>query len=348
MFFRTYQRYAWGTNKTREDERFFHMQMGFSSEGANICNLVKEARREQNFDQDVILNHTKLNEEIGDTLWYLSALHTVAGKNFGDALGMSNFEELDTWAKERPAAKQIKATQNLYSSHTKLAGQIDHLKQYFPANAANDYLKNLAQFAHVCGTSLNEAADHNLQKISDRYAQPEQLHWPDAHEFAFMGRKAFDFSINGDTVTMSSDGKIIGDPLTSQVREDDGFNTHDIVHLSLATYLDWSPVLRKLTNTRRDDDTLDGARHYLTEENIVQNVWRFQEENPNRHGLGWDLLTNISDSVAKHPEANKITLAQWENAIKIGVDNANKLAANKGGRVVCDFVSKQMTLNLVA
>src|SRR5690606_16455702 len=68
-------------------------------------------------------------------------------------------------------------------------------------------------------------------------------------------------------------GEAIGDPLTDNNYEDDGYRFHDIFHFGYLANLGWSPVLRKLLNKKRKSNSLideneDGARAQIIEELI--------------------------------------------------------------------------------
>lgn len=340
MLLTTYQKCAWETNKTREDHRYFHMQMGFLDESSHICGMVKEARREQDFVHDVDLNRDALLAEIGDSLWYLSALHSVRDIPFGQDMSAPSFGALDNWAAMQLPLPQIDATRALYQSVLVTASALNTEDENtpFPSQQVTQHLMHLARFCHSQGLSLNMAADHNLQKIYGRYA--EDISWP-KNGFAAMKSLSLDFHYNAQQVTVTTGNEILGDPLTSQVQNDDLFNYHDGLHLAFATYLGWSPVLRKLTGLRRND-VFDGARHVCNEEAIIDDIWTEIRKNPNRSGPGWNMLVEIADKFSEHPEAGKFTYGQWEQAIRKGLDISRQLITNKGGHVTCDFIHKEM------
>lgn len=338
MLFATYQKCAWATNKTREDHRYFHMQMGFLDESAHICGIIKEARREQNFQHDVTLDQQSLMTEIGDSLWYLAALHSLAGQNLGSGMAVSSFHALDQWATIQPPLSQIDATQLLYRSTLHTASALEQHSP-FPTNQCNSHLQALALFCRSQNINLGDAAEYNLQKIYGRYQR--DMIWPE-NGFAFMKSLSVDFHQNAEQVTVKIGSNILGDPLTSQVTQDDSFNYHDSLHLAFATYLGWSPVLRKLTQTRRDD-ILDGARHTCNEEAVIDDIWKDMHRNPHYSGPGWNRLVTISDTFATHPEAGLLSVGQWEHAIKKGLEISAHLIKNGGGHVVCDFMTQNMT-----
>jgi hypothetical protein len=48
-------------------------------------------------------------------------------------------------------------------------------------------------------------------------------------------------------------GHRLGDDLTDNARDDDGYRFHDVMHLANVANLGWSPVLRKMMGRRRRD-----------------------------------------------------------------------------------------------
>src|SRR5258706_8460255 len=55
-------------------------------------------------------------------------------------------------------------------------------------------------------------------------------------------------------VAMEMDGQPLGDPLTDNAYEEDGYRYHDIFHLGYVAVLGWSPVMRKLMGRKRKKD----------------------------------------------------------------------------------------------
>src|SRR5206468_12617620 len=66
----------------------------------------------------------------------------------------------------------------------------------------------------------------------------------------------------------------VGDPLTDNAWQDDGYRFHDVFHLAHMAVLGWSPIMRSLLKRKRKskpdvDEVEDGARAKVVEEAIA-------------------------------------------------------------------------------
>lgn len=144
---------------------------------------------------------------------------------------------------------------------------------------------HVAAVATVYNTALDEVIDFNVNKINQLFnldgEPPTPLHdrgrtVPSSQRFP----RQFDISfvsVGEGRLQMYYDGMRLGDELTDNYREDDGYRFHDIMHLSNAAKLGWSPVLRSLMGRKRKydpevDSTEDGARARIVEEAVVKAV----------------------------------------------------------------------------
>ena len=76
---------------------------------------------------------------------------------------------------------------------------------------------------------------------------------------------------------MYHQGRPLGDDLTDNAYEEDGYRFHDVMHLANAACLRWSPVMRKLLKRKRKssyetDEVEDGARAEIVEELVVKAI----------------------------------------------------------------------------
>src|SRR5690606_18663502 len=74
-------------------------------------------------------------------------------------------------------------------------------------------------------------------------------------------------------VINNSTGQQLGDDITDNSHQDDGYRFHDVFHFGYVAYLGWSPVVRKLMGIKRKsnnkmDEVEDGARAAIIEELI--------------------------------------------------------------------------------
>ena len=78
---------------------------------------------------------------------------------------------------------------------------------------------------------------------------------------------------------MYLNGRQLGDDLTDNTYDEDGYRFHDVLHLANVAHLSWSPVMRSLMKLKRKDDrnplldvVEDGARAKIVEEAILKVV----------------------------------------------------------------------------
>jgi NTP pyrophosphatase (non-canonical NTP hydrolase) len=230
------------------------------------------------------------------------------------------------------------------------------------AEDLGDLLWYIANVATKFGLDLDEVAQANLRKVNDRWtlhSKPSQQSLFDSHSRQFLDEDAtptqqlprkFTVEINevqeGDSVRVivSRDGKQIGNDLTDNAYEDDGYRFHDVFHLSYAAVLGWSPITRKLLDVKRrdnekTDEVEDGARARIIEELISQLVFTYAREHNFLEGvnsLDYHLLKTIQSLVADR-EVRIRSAAEWETAIIRGYRVWRDIRANRRGFVDVDL-----------
>lgn len=181
-------------------------------------------------------------------------------------------------------------------------------------------------------SSLFDADASHL--LDEEYEKPEQLPREFSVKFAEVTKD------DGVRVITTMDGKQIGDTLTDNAYDDDGYRFHDVFHLSYAAILGWSPIIRKLLGVKRKsmpdvDEVEDGARARIIEELISQLVFTYAREHNYLEGVGsvdYHLLKTIHSLVADR-EVNVRSLAEWEQAIFAGYTVWRELRDHRGGTV---------------
>jgi hypothetical protein len=138
----------------------------------------------------------------------------------------------------------------------------------------------------------------------------------------------------------------IGDRLTDNRTEPDGYRFHDVFHLAYIAHLGWSPVIRGLLKLKRKgdkdlDENQDGARAMIIEEGIA--TWIFNHahrrdyyENTAVGKLEYGLLKQVSDMVDGY-EVAACPLWQWEKAILEGFKVFRQLRDAGSGIVKVDM-----------
>jgi NTP pyrophosphatase (non-canonical NTP hydrolase) len=143
----------------------------------------------------------------------------------------------------------------------------------------------------------------------------------------------------------------IGDRLTDNAYDDDGYRYHDVFHLAYATVLGWSPVLRKLMDRKRHSNTVvdeveDGGRAQVIEEAVSAYVYQYAVAHAKLEGitmLDYSLLRTVKD-LTKGLEVGRSTFRDWERAIIAGFQVWRGLVRKRNGIVVCDLSSGSITL----
>jgi hypothetical protein len=215
-----------------------------------------------------------------------------------------------------------------------------------------DVLWYLSTIATQNDLTLEDVAIKNLSKIHDRFLiddilaykdfdknYPENERFPEEFEIEFVS--FIEDSKNKIKIIDKRDGNAIGDPLTDNAYDDDGYRFHDIFHYGYLAVLGWSPVLRKLLNKKRKsnpivDENEDGARAQITEELVSLFIYQ--------HTLDHDLLKyskSVDSGIIKKvkslvvkTEVQECSGKQWEHAILNSYAIFNKLRENNGGRVI--------------
>ncbi len=220
------------------------------------------------------------------------------------------------------------------------------------AEELGDVLWYLSTIASQNNLTLEDIATQNLAKTHDRFLAgddslykdfdleyPKEERFPEEFEIEF--RSYTEDGKNKLQIIDKRDDQPIGDPLTDNTYEDDGYRFHDIFHYGYLAVLGWSPVLRKLLKKKRKsdpaiDENEDGARSQITEELVSLYIYH--------HALDHDLLKyskSVDSGIIKKvknlvmkTEVNECSGKQWEKAILASYQIYNQLRENNGGRVL--------------
>lgn len=201
-----------------------------------------------------------------------------------------------------------------------------------------DVLWYLANIATRLDLSLSEIASKNLHKTNERW--PIAGDAPDFFLFFDEGclpserlPRSIDIRIyeieKGRKAHMQiyPDGKQLGDPLTDNAYDDDGYRFHDVMHLANMAVLGWSPVMRSLLKLKRKslpkvDEVEDGARAIILEELVIAFVYSNARERcyyDNIKHLDSELLSTIK-RIVSHLEVGNRRTKDWERAIVKGYE----------------------------
>jgi len=218
------------------------------------------------------------------------------------------------------------------------------------------YIANLATKYHL---SLSLIAQNNLAKAKDRFIPPKDppelfdVDFPEAEQLP----RSFELTLAERTldgqqrvVLLDSSGEPVGNSLTDNAYDDDGYRYHDVFHLAYAAILGWSPVTRKILGKKRKsnqtvDEIEDGGRARVIEEAIAAAAYEYASrhhflEGANR--IDWELLRSIKRLTANWEVAARGT-AEWEKAILTGFEVWRKVRTSNGGCIRGDLQKRSFT-----
>ncbi|WP_437914808.1 MazG nucleotide pyrophosphohydrolase domain-containing protein [Sorangium sp. So ce302] len=229
------------------------------------------------------------------------------------------------------------------------------------AEELGDILWYVANVATKNDLSLETIAHKNIEKTRDRWVgeSPAAVLFDDACEPHQQLPRSFAYiiayrEVNGahKVVLLDPDdptGQPVGDPLTDNAYEDDGYRFHDVLHLANAAVLGWSPVLRSLLKRKRKDmpkvdEVEDGGRAAVIEEAIAALVYEYAVRHNFLAGVervDWDLLLTIKRLTA-NLEVRVRSEAEWERAILLGFRVWRAVRENNGGLVRGDLGARSL------
>jgi len=216
-----------------------------------------------------------------------------------------------------------------------------------------DVLWYLTSLAMQFGIPLKEIAQENAAKAEALYTEgtvnkfdksfPKDERLPRQFSVDFYERPLE----KGLYVKISVNGVVVGDALSDNAHNDDGYRFHDAFHLAYAAVLGWSPVCRALLRCKRKsipkiDEVEDGQRAIIVEEAISVLVFNQAEENDwyrEQSAIGLGTLKMIR-RMARGLEVKACTAKQWQDAIYQGYVVFRNLREHHGGRVNVDLDSQ--------
>lgn len=230
----------------------------------------------------------------------------------------------------------------------------------FPARVQEelgDILWYIANIATKFGLSMSEVASVNLDKTADRWSGRHSLPLPFDDGATEQERFPRRFSIelaevhSGGKLKIrcSMDGVTIGDDLTDNAYDDDGYRFHDVFHLAYVAYLGWSPVIRKLMERKRRSDPLkdeveDGGRAQVVDEAVSALVFEYARHHRWLNGvdhIDYELLKTVKGLTA-HLQVNQRTMKDWQDAILNGFRVWRQIRASRGGVIHIDMDERSM------
>ena len=322
----------------------------FGEVGGILAALKKQVREPAGYSYDEVVE-----EEFGDALWYFAALCRRLSIPMQSVVGHESDQEMHSVSPlENPG--RLTATENRERRRTaaliKLGttaaallrisvpddGDIDLLREFWTC-----YLAAL----QVSDLKLHVVAMRNLCKARGRFLEPDLSSLPTFDgDFPADERlpECFEITIrqrqSGQT-NLQWNGVFIGDPLTDNIEDHDGYRYHDVFHLAHAAILHWSPTFRSLIKHKRKtnpdvDEAQDGGRAIVVEEGLT--AWIFSRAKQLRYferdsSVSFDVLKTVQQFVRGY-EVDKCPLNLWETAIIEGYKVFRQVRDNDGGIIV--------------
>lgn len=307
-----------------------------------------------------------VEEEFGDALWYLTALcrrlDVRVDELFGEVTGGADYTT------SVAANDLLQSPISHVATPLTVPGLDTALLQLgesaagllvFRTSRENARTK-LATFAGGYQRALSaaqvtfaEVVHKNITKTRGRFINPDYASLPTFdHDFQEEEQLPahFEMTINqrsSGRSYMQWNGVYIGDPLTDNIRDPDGFRFHDVFHFAHAAILHWSPTFRALIKHKRKsapkvDEAQDGGRAIVVEEGLTAWVFaRAKELNyfEGQESVSFDLLKTVQQFVAGY-EVEACPLRLWEIAILEGYKVFREVRAHSGGDIVADRTSR--------
>jgi NTP pyrophosphatase (non-canonical NTP hydrolase) len=216
-----------------------------------------------------------------------------------------------------------------------------------------DVLWYVAAIARRANLDLDTVAQLNLRKTADRWTQAcalSSVSFDEGYDATERLPRRFVAEFNdtqersGCRMSLIIDGQQVGNMLTDNSYESDGYRFHDVFHLCYATMLGWSPVLRANLKRKRKsnpkvDEVEDGGRAIAIEEGLSALIFANAEKHSFFEGvtaLDWSMLRTCHE-MTESLEVGIRSLYEWEQAILKGYEAWRGVVRNRGGRLECDM-----------
>jgi len=221
-----------------------------------------------------------------------------------------------------------------------------------------DILWYLAAITRRFGLSLESIAVANLEKTRSRWLFGEdQALFDEGMTPAEQLPRQFVATLRDSTdeegklwMNMVFNDEPLGAELTDNAHDPDGYRFHDILHLSFAAVLGWSPVVRALLKRKRKsnariDEIEDGGRAIAIEEGIAALIFTYATDHSLLDGvetIDWGILRTCH-TMSAGLEVRQRPLFDWERAI-LSAFRAWREGIKQGGvRVVGDLEKRTFT-----
>lgn len=301
-------------------------------------------------------------EEFGDTLWYLAALcrrlQIPLDELFAEATSAEHFKRVGTASDlVNGAVAHVVVPISTYTMDTalfRLGRSAAALLDCTPdRSAVVSFARSYVDALHAAQLIFSDVARGNLRKARGAFLDPIPGDLIDFDEgFGIEEQLPRDFKVRvnergSGRSYLQWNGVFIGDPLTDNISDRDGYRFHDVFHLAFAAILHWSPVFRSLIKQKRKsstsyDEEQDSGRAIVVEEGLTAWIFSRAKELDFFDGhkrVSLDMLKTIGEFVSGY-EVEKCPLKLWERAILDGYTVFRQIRDAKGGWIIGDRASR--------
>jgi len=333
--------------------------MGLFGEVGSIMAPAKKLHREKEAYPGY---RAAVEEEFGDTLWYLAGLARRTGCSLPDIVAgvraASRWSEGTAIGNAQPHSagnpvsplclEQVDdVLLNLGSSASGLL-VLREDRQLAPM-LLQAFTQTYLEALEAVNITLAQVIKSNLLKVRGRFLDPDLSTLPDFdssfHEDERLP-ESFEIVIrqrsNGQTC-LQWNGVFIGDPLSDNIGDPDGYRFHDVFHFAHAAMLQWSPTFRALIKHKRKsvpaiDEAQDSGRAIVVEEGLT--AWLFARAKDlnffeGQTGVSFDLLKTVHHFVRGY-EVEACPLKLWEMTILQGYSVFRMVRDHNGGIIKGD------------
>lgn len=353
-----YQREAFGTARIDwRDARKRHIPiLGVIGELGSLTTEIKKGLRDGNAYTDGAQN---LTEQFGDLLWYIGAL-------------ASRYElKLQALARQAPVPKVHNSPlHHIYAIVSSVAALVAVAAPLGATLSGPQRRALTGALARVLGATLaairrehlelSKVLHLNLSKVTGMFGDdvekpatcfdqrfPGYERLPRNIAIQFLERERGAGRLE---VVIRVNNLNIGDRLTDNAQEDDGYRFHDAFHLAYAAVLGWSPVVRATFRCKRKsdshvDEVQDGARAAIAEEAVAQTVFNYARGHSMLEGLDRidHGILKLIQRMVRGLEVSRCALHDWQRAIFVGFTAFRALKQNRGGWLILDAETRSLT-----
>ena len=325
--------------------------LGLFGEVGSVMSTSKKLHREKaaftGFRRDV-------EEELGDTLWYVAALCRRLDVKLSDMFEQvldGNGYAVSIAANADPAhpVAQVMTAKDIAPLDSVLLRLGEQAAGLLSLNVTDDTARDqVLEFVRVyieavqaANVSFSAVLTSNMTKACGRFIAPDANDLPDFDaDFPIEEQLPRSFEIE---ISQRADGRsylrwngvFIGDPLSDNIADEDGYRFHDVFHFAI---LHWSPTFRALIKHKRKsrkeiDEAQDSGRAIVIDEGLSAYIFSYAKSVnffEDQKTVSFDLLKAVRNFVRGY-EVEACPLHLWEYAILQGYEVFREVRKNNGG-----------------